>query len=67
MQQNLPDKNIKWNREAAENIFKITTQIAAKRLMNPLCTMTVQRRRDTIYPTPPLGQDMIQGQFLSGV
>ena len=22
---------------------------------------------DTIYPTPPLGQDMTQGQFLSGV
>ena len=21
----------------------------------------------TIYPTPPLGQDMTQGQFLSGV
>ena len=23
--------------------------------------------RDPIYPTPPLGQDMTQGQFLSGV
>ena len=23
--------------------------------------------RGTIYPTPPLGQDMTQGQFLSGV
>ena len=23
--------------------------------------------RDHIYPTPPLGQDMTQGQFLSGV
>ena len=22
---------------------------------------------DPIYPTPPLGQDMTQGQFLSGV
>ena len=22
---------------------------------------------NTIYPTPPLGQDMTQGQFLSGV
>ena len=22
---------------------------------------------DLIYPTPPLGQDMTQGQFLSGV
>ena len=22
---------------------------------------------DHIYPTPPLGQDMTQGQFLSGV
>ena len=22
---------------------------------------------DTIYPTPPLGQDMTQDQFLSGV
>ena len=24
-------------------------------------------RAGTIYPTPPLGQDMTQGQFLSGV
>ena len=24
-------------------------------------------RCDTIYPAPPLGQDMTQGQFLSGV
>ena len=24
-------------------------------------------KRDPIYPTPPLGQDMTQGQFLSGV
>ena len=24
-------------------------------------------QRDPIYPTPPLGQDMTQGQFLSGV
>ena len=24
-------------------------------------------RHDHIYPTPPLGQDMTQGQFLSGV
>ena len=22
---------------------------------------------DDIYPTPPLGQDMTQGQFLSGI
>ena len=22
---------------------------------------------DPIYPTPPLGQDMTQGQFLSGI
>ena len=22
---------------------------------------------DTIYPTPPLGQDMTQGRFLSGL
>ena len=24
-------------------------------------------KHDTIYPTPPLGQDMTQGQFLGGV
>ena len=24
-------------------------------------------RNDPIYPTPPLGQDMTQGQILSGV
>ena len=24
------------------------------------------REKDPIYPTPPLGQDMTQGQFLSG-
>ena len=26
-----------------------------------------ERRGDPIYPTPPLEQDMTQGQFLSGV
>ena len=29
-----------------------------------VCVLLVS---DTIYPTPPLGQDMTQGQFLSGV
>ena len=29
--------------------------------------LRVEIRCDTIYPTPPLGQDMTQGQFLSGV
>ena len=27
----------------------------------------VHFRTNPIYPTPPLGQDMTQGQFLSGV
>ena len=27
----------------------------------------IKIRGGTIYPTPPLGQDMTQGQFLSGV
>ena len=26
-----------------------------------------QKRHHPIYPTPPLGQDMTQGQFSSGV
>ena len=26
-----------------------------------------ERKTDPIYPTPPLGQGMTQGQFLSGV
>ena len=26
-----------------------------------------ERKYNTIYPIPPLGQDMTQGQFLSGV
>ena len=30
-------------------------------------TMSAVFTVDTIYPTPPLGQDMTQGQFLSGV
>ena len=30
-------------------------------------TKDVSMCRGTIYPTPPLGQDMTQGQFLSGV
>ena len=30
-------------------------------------SLTISRRCMHIYPTPPLGQDMTQGQFLSGV
>ena len=29
--------------------------------------MLERQINDPIYPTPPLGQDMTQGQFLSGV
>ena len=39
-------------------------------LDNYRCTWSVDEWlcwRDPIYPTPPLGQDMTQGQFLSGV
>ena len=30
-------------------------------------TLKIPQGVDTIYPTPPLGQDMTQGQFLSEV
>ncbi len=30
-------------------------------------TSTIRIQNNPIYPTPPLGQDMTQGQFLSGV
>ena len=33
----------------------------------PAWTYIQQLCADPIYPTPPLGQDMTQGQFLSGV
>ena len=32
-----------------------------------LCFGMCQTTKDPIYPTPPLGQDMTQGHFLSGV
>ena len=40
-----------------------------KKILNPT-KKNVQdncQQVDPIYPTPPLGQDMTQGQFLSGV
>ena len=37
-------------------------------ICNPAVDIDSTRKiHDTIYPTPPLGQDMTQGQFLSGV
>ena len=33
----------------------------------PLKVQVERHRFDPIYPTRPLGQDMTQGQFLSGV
>ena len=35
--------------------------------LSPKIISTFSKRLYPIYPTPPLGQDMTQGQFLSGV
>ncbi len=39
-------------------LLAVVVIVVKKKLNNEL---------DPIYPTPPLGQDMTQGQFLSGV
>ena len=41
---------------------KVAKQITVLKVMHMM-----KRALFPIYPTPPLGQDMIHGQFLSGV
>ena len=46
-----------------EAVVLLPLQKCSRRILQPLSTGLYIY----IYPTPPLGQDMTQGQFLSGV
>ena len=46
----------------------VTKMFRMKRAQNPNCFWSARFKMEYPYsPTPPLGQDMTQGQFLSGV
>ena len=48
--------------------FVRVTEMERKIVQMYICVyMCADAFLGTIYPTPPLGQDMTQGQFLSGV
>ena len=47
-------------------ICQLRTGASQRNKVNFMINIAVNND-DAIYPTPPLGQDMTQGQFLSGV